>query len=189
MRVVISHLRPMCFVLVLSAPLVSVPPPPVFSCGFLSLFSPFLRRAGRGVLCLLASFVAALVPSSRFPHSLRSCPVLACPAGDRPPSSSFPLVVAVASARVSSCPRLPPLPVLRQAWAGRVSGRSCLLVSSLRSRSRLRFPCRACVRAVIGGGWRAAGALAWLLACLGMAAGDVVSAVVVFGLWLACLYI
>ena len=29
-------------------------PPPVFSCGFLSPLSPFLRRAGRGVLCLLA---------------------------------------------------------------------------------------------------------------------------------------
>ena len=62
------------------------PPPPLlrpflpsahaFSCGFLSLFSPFLRRAGRGVSCLLVSFVAALFLSSRFPHSLRSSPCL-----------------------------------------------------------------------------------------------------------------
>ena len=55
----------------------------VFSCGFLSLFSPFLRRAGRGVLCLLASFVVALVPSSRF--SRPAVPVLACPRGSSSP--------------------------------------------------------------------------------------------------------
>lgn len=45
----------------------------------LSPLSPFSRQGGRGVLCLLASFVAALVPSSRFPHSLRSSPCLLVP--------------------------------------------------------------------------------------------------------------
>lgn len=53
---------------------------PVFSCcGFLSLPSPFLRLAGRGVLCLLAyalwlSFLSPCSPSVSCPLRLLACP-------------------------------------------------------------------------------------------------------------------
>lgn len=127
MRVVISHLsphvlrsRPLCPSYVCSSP--------VFSCGFLSSL-PVLATslAGRSLLaCLVHCASRSVVPFS----SLASLvPVLACPAGDRPPSSSFPLVVAVVLLVSRRRPSLPLLPVLRQAWAGRVSARRCLLVS------------------------------------------------------------
>lgn len=204
MRAVISRLRPMCFALVLSAPLASVLVP-VFSCGFLSLPSPFLRRAGRGVLacllaCLLVSFVAVLFLSSRFPHSLRSSSlvhVLACPTGIALVVLVYVLVVA--SARVSSP----------------FSSRSCLTVFDKRGRGGCRlviclltpvlgcgFLYRAggwaegcCLLAsrmadgVIGGGLRTAWALAWLLACFGWRRAMWCRRRVVFGLWCRCLYI
>lgn len=74
----------------------------MFSCGFLSPLSPFLRRAGRGVLCLLVSFVAVLFLSSRFPHSLRSSPCLLVPRWIARVALVSVLVVAVVSVRVSS---------------------------------------------------------------------------------------
>ena len=120
-------------VVIAPRPLVSVPPP-VFSCGFLSFFSPFLRRAGRGGLLLASPYVAALVPSSRFPHSLRSsrAPCLLALRGDRPPSSSFPSSSSPSPLLVSRRrPSLPFLPVFRQVWAGRGSARCCLLIASL----------------------------------------------------------
>lgn len=101
------------------------PPPPV----------PSTSRAGR-------SLFARLIRCGSRP----AVPVFACPRGS---SSPVPIscgrrpVLVIASARVSSpfssrsC-----LPVLRQAWAGRVSGRSLL---ACLVRSRLRFPLvRAC---------------------------------------------
>ena len=73
---------PMCFVpcpvALSSCPLVVIP---VFSCGFLSSFSPFLRLAGLGVLCLLVSFVEALVSFALFSLRLVPLRLLACPPG------------------------------------------------------------------------------------------------------------
>ena len=82
-----------------------------------------------------------------------SCPAACLPHGGSL-SSSPPLPVPL---RLRSClivSRSLPLPVLRQAWAGRGSARYLLACSSLCS--RLRLPRRACVRA--GG---------LLFACLG----------------------
>lgn len=63
------------------SPLPFPPAPPsssslVFSCGFLSLLSPFLRLAGRGDICLLASSVFGS-------RSLVSCPRDCLPSVDR----------------------------------------------------------------------------------------------------------
>lgn len=104
----------------------------VFSCDFLSLASTFLRRVGRGVLCLFASLVAALVPSSRSSHFVSPC--LLAPRW-------IALVVLVFALRrrrlahVLLLYRLPSLPVFRQAWAGRMAARyllACSFVSTLR---------------------------------------------------------
>lgn len=131
----------------------------VFSCGFLSP-PPFLRRAGRGVLCLLASFVVALVPPSPCllvlvdrPHPSPSHAVVVL-------SSSSPLLV---SRRRSHLVRVAPFFDKRGRGAWRLV--LCLLASFVLG---CGFP--SCVRAV--------------------SSGDVsVSAWVVFGLWCRCLYI
>lgn len=133
----------------------------VFSCGFLSPSPPpFLRRAGRGVLCLLASFVVALVPPSPCllvlvdrPHPSPSHAVVVL-------SSSSPLLV---SRRRSHLVRVSPFFDKRGRGAWRLV--LCLLASFVLG---CGFP--SCVRAV--------------------SSGDVsVSAWVVFGLWCRCLYI
>ena len=96
---------PMCFVpcpvALSSCPLVVIP---VFSCGFLSSFSPFLRLAGRGVLCLLASFVAVLVPFALLSLRLVPLRLLACPPGAFSLRSPRRL-----SLIVSCCYSVPPL--------------------------------------------------------------------------------
>ena len=152
-----------------------------------SLPVPSTSRAGRS--CLLASFVAALVPSSRVPHLV--FPVLACPTADRsrpPPSRA---VVALAIALASS-----PLLVShrfrvfspRSSTSGGGRG-GCRLVICLLASFVLGCgpPVVRCVRAVIVGEWRrAAGccllALGWRLAVWCRRR-------VVFGLWCRCLYI
>lgn len=88
--------------------------PRVLVCGFLSSFSPFLRLVGRGVLCLLASFVAALVSFALFSLCLVS-PAFACYGNY---SRSFP------SASLSSS---------HAATPSRPSSCSCLIVPSVRS--------------------------------------------------------
>lgn len=103
-------------------------PPPVFSCGLLSFFSPFLRLARRGVLCLLAyalwlSFLSPCSPSvscppafACLPHSLRlSFPRLVPPCLLCPPL--IVLFVVLITVLVSSSP-LPPF-------------RSCLVIPPL----------------------------------------------------------
>lgn len=157
---------------------------PVFSCDFLSPFSPLPDKTGRGVLYLLHSFVAVLFLSSRFPHSLRSSPCLLAPRGSLSSSSftssSSPLLV---SRRRSHLVRVSPF--FRQAWARRVSARYLLAYP----RSRMRFPL-SCGR--VGGGLLPAclsdggrchrrriadGVGVGVAPCLlRMAAGDVVSA-------------
>ena len=95
--------------------------------GFLSLLSPFLRLAGRGVLCLLAHALWLSFPS---PCSLVSClPAFACHRGSPPRRLvSCGCSSCLSSRRVSSVPSCSScLPVLRQAWAGSVSARCCLL--------------------------------------------------------------
>lgn len=124
---------PMCFVpcpvALSSCPLVVIP---VFSCGFLSSFSPFLRLAGLGVLCLLVSFVEALVSFALFSLRLVPLRLLACPPGGvLPPfpSASLSSSHAATPSRPSSCSclivpsvRSFVLPVFRQAWAGERGG-------------------------------------------------------------------
>lgn len=161
----------------------------VFSCCFLSLFSPFLRRAGRGVLCLLASFVAALVPSSRFPHSLRSSslvPVLACPTVDlsrRPrfrPRHCRRLCSYLVAVLISFVP-----PRSSTSVGGADVGSllfACLIVIGCGP------PCRASGGSVSADGGRRRAA-AWLFACFGWRRAMLCRRLVVFGLWLACLYI
>lgn len=128
-------------------PLASVPAP-VFSCCLLSFPSPFLRLAGRGVLCLLAyvlwlSFLSPCSPSRLVPPMR----LLACPRRSfhlSPfPSASLSSSHAAIPSRPSSCSclivhsvRSFVLPVLRQAWAGSVAARSCLLVPSFSSCGR-----------------------------------------------------
>ena len=105
-----------------SLPLLCLFPPPCSRVVSYRSSPRSFDEPGGAVCCLLCLPALRLLPLvSRLRVS-----VLACPACDRPPSSSFPLVVAVASARVSSSPRLSLLPVLRQAWAGSVSARSLL---------------------------------------------------------------
>lgn len=108
---------------------------PVFSCGFLSFFSTFLRLAGRGVLCLLASFVAALVPSlrlsSRAPCACRCAlvrflrrllPIFSC--------GSSPLCPCRRLARASSPPLFVFSPRSSTSVGGAMGGSffACLLV-------------------------------------------------------------
>lgn len=172
---------PACFAVSLCRPHHRPLPPAsvsasVFSCGFLSLSSPFLRRVGRGVLCLLASFVAALASLSRAPRLVSPC-LLAFVDRPRPPPISCGRrpALRLASVRVSSSSRLPPLPVFRQAWTGSVSARSCLLAVVL----ACGFP--SCGRRLVSAGWwRRGGLVAWRV---------VLAADVVFGLWCPCLYI
>lgn len=148
----VLRFRPLCPSCVCSSP--------VFSCGFLSLFSPFLRRAGRGVLCLLAYFVAALVPSSRFPHSLRSSP---CLLALRVIVLRRPRFRSRRRRRLCSCLVAVLISFVSPRLSTIVGGeRGGSLFACLSRRSRLRFS-------------SSCGA-AWLLACPGMAAGDVVSA-------------
>lgn len=185
----VLRFRPLCPSCVCSSP--------VFSCGFLSLFSPFLRRAGRGVLCLLVSFVAVLFLSSRFPHSLRSSPCLLAPRGSLSSSSftssSSPLLV---SRRRSHLVRVSPF------FDKRGRGGYRLVICLLTPVLGCGFPYRAggwaegcCLLAsrmadgVIGGGLRTAWALAWLLACFGWRRAMWCRRRVVFGLWCRCLYI
>lgn len=165
---------PMCFVpcpvALSSCPLVVIP---VFSCGFLSSFSPFLRLAGLGVLCLLASFVAALVPSLRL-SSRSPCVCL--------PSGIVPLGVSLSSSHASCS--VPPVSL--------VSYRPILFVlSSPFFYKRWRGACRlvicllslvSVVRAAGGVGWIAAARRACCLVGRCRLRG-------VFGLWCRCLYI
>lgn len=169
---------------------------PVFSCDFLSPFSPLPRQDGAGC-SLLASFVAVLFLSSRFPHSLRSSPCLLAPRGSLSSSSftssSSPLLV---SRRRSHLVRVSPFfdkrgrggcrlviclltPVLGCGFLYRAGGWAegcCLLASRMAD-------------GVIGGGLRTAWALAWLLACFGWRRAMWCQRRVVFCLWCRCLYI
>lgn len=184
----VLRFRPLCPSCVCSSP--------VFSCGFLSPFSPLPRQDGAG-RSLLASFVAcpfadALVTSS-------CVPVFACPTGDRScrprsrSSSSSPLLV---SRRRSHLVRVSPFFYKR--WRGGCRFVICLLTPVL----GCGFPYRAggwtegcCLLAsrmadgIIGGGLRTAWALAWLLACFGWRRAMWCRRRVVFGLWCHCLYI
>lgn len=195
---------PMCFVpcpvALSSCPLVVIP---VFSCGFLSSFSPFLRLAGLGVLCLLAH---ALWLSFFSPCSIVSCPLrlLACPRGSfidrslRSPFSSRPRPCH-SSRRVLSPP--PPArlfsPSCDKRWRGGRRLVLCLLALVPRRAGGGR--CRrgawrlvvVCLPSFSSCGRRdSVGGAGLLLACLGWRAGDaVLSAVVVSGLCCRCLYI
>ena len=108
-------------------PPVSVPVSIVFSCCFLSLPSPFLRLAGRGVLCLLVSSslrlslshlvslaFACLPPLIVFDRSPRHV-LISCRRSSRPSSCSCLIVPSVRSFV---------LPVFRQVWAGSMAARS-----------------------------------------------------------------
>ena len=158
-------------------------PPPVFSCGFLSFFSPFLRRAGRGVSCLLASFVAALVPLSRFPHSLRSSPCLLV-------LRVIALVVLVSVPRrrrlahVLLPSRSSLLPVFRQAWAGSVSARYFLRLVVVVAACCCLLGSRFALVSVRRGRLVAWVPVAWRRCCRAVSSDEVV-----FGLWCRCLYI
>lgn len=93
---------------------------------FLIVLRPAWRRAERGVSCLLGGVVAALIPSSRFTRLMPPCLIA---------MRWIALVILVSVPRrhrlahVLLPYRSSFLPVLRQAWAGRVSARRCLLVS------------------------------------------------------------
>lgn len=141
-------------------------PSPVFLCDFLSLSSPFFRHAGRGVVCLLASFIAGLVSLSR---SLISCPLcLLAPLIVLDRSLRLVRLLPIVRAhRIGVSHPSPPVrlasPVFRQAWAGSVAARSrcaCLIV--------LVWRFLPIVRAADGGGWMAAAGRFYLL---GVAAG------------------
>lgn len=159
MCVVLSHLRPMCFVFVLSAPLVSVPPPcsRVVSYRFSPRFCD--EPGGAFFACLLISLRLSS-PSSRFPHSLRSSP---CLLALRVIVLRRPRFRSRRRRRLCSCLVAVLISFVSPRLSTIVGGeRGGSLFACLSRRSRLRFS-------------SSCGA-AWLLACPGMAAGDVVSA-------------
>ena len=171
MRVVIFHLRPMCFVLVISASLAFVLVPPRVLVWFLiaSLPVPSTSWAGRSLLAcpFVAALVSCLVPSR--------APRLACPTVDRSRRRRL-CPCPFASARVSSCPVrcLSPFFDKRGRGGGRLA--ICLLVP----------------RFVLGCGFPVVRACGRAGCCL-LASDDggcrAMSAGVVFGLWCPCLYI
>lgn len=199
--------RPACFAVPCAVSLPSafsprsLPPPAllsVFSCGFLSPLSPFLRRAGRGVLCLLVSFVAVLFLSSRFPHSLRSSPCLLVPRWIARVALVSVLVVAVVSVRVSS-PLVASSPRSSTSVGGAGVGSlfACLPPFSDAVSPIVRAGGRRAV-ACLPLGWRTVSSAAdcgrrgrWRgsLLALGWRRAMWCRRRVVFGLWCRCLYI
>lgn len=98
----------------------------VFLCGFLSFFSPFLRLAGRGDICLLAS-CRLVSPRAPALPLVSSCPRACLPRSVSPSRSCdrlLPPAPSSCSCLVAPCSFV--LPVLRQAWTGSVSARSLL---------------------------------------------------------------
>lgn len=162
---------------------------PVFLCGFLSFPSPFLRLAGRGVLCLLAyalwlSFLSPCSPSVSCPLRLLATGIIL--ARSRRRLSHHRLMRSLVSCLLLCAPRLIVsrrlLFVLSPRFSTSVGGEAS-------ARYLLACPC---FRRAGGGRCRrdSVGGAGLLLACLGWRAGDaVLSAVVVSGLCCRCLYI
>lgn len=138
----------MCFVPAPLRPFLS----PVFLCGFLSSFSPFLRLVGLGVLCLLAHALRLLFPSHCSPSV--SCPLrlLACL---RKSSSLVPLCVSL----IASCDR-PHAPRLARVLSSSLFVLSPRLSTSVGGERGGSFfaclPSGVVVRAAGGVGWIAA---------------------------------